>query len=87
MRPKSSPRIALLALTAAAWTGMSGLALAQTTPAPAPHEIPQSQTAEHADNLIHLAALAKHPGDVGAIARKAVALFKQHDAQIGRAHV
>ncbi len=79
MRPKSSSRAALLALTTAAWMGVSGLALAQT--ASEAHEIPQSQTAEHADNLVHLAALAKHPGEVGAIAARAVALFKQHDAR------
>ena len=45
------------------------------------HEIPQSQALEHQENLDRLTALSAHPGKVGEIARKAVDMFKAHNAR------
>jgi hypothetical protein len=78
MRSISSLVRALLAISGAALAAVSGSALAQAT---TPHEIPQSQVIEHEENLAHLAALAARPGPVGDIARRAVILFKQHNAR------
>lgn len=78
MRPKSSTICGVLALGAMAWAGSAGLAAAQGAPT---HEIPQSQILEHQENLDNLVALGKHPGKVGEIAQKAVALFKKHQAR------
>jgi hypothetical protein len=77
MRSTSSTLLAVLALSGATCFG-SGGAMAQ---GPSPHEIPQSQIIEHEDNLEHLATLAGRPGPVGEIARRAVLLFKQHNAR------
>ena len=79
MHARSSTALKLAAVSALAWAVCAGFAQAQTA-API-HEIPQSQTAEHRDNIEHLTALASHPGKVGEIARKAAALFKKHDAR------
>ena len=74
--------LALMALTAAAWTGSSGSAMPQpASPATPQHEIPQSLRLEHQETLERLNLLAKHPGAVGVEARKALVLFKQHIAR------
>jgi hypothetical protein len=78
MNSTTSSKLGLVALAAAAWTAGAGLALAQPDAA---HEIPQSQFVEHQDNLDHLKTLAGHPGEVGAVARRAVALFQRHEAR------
>ena len=78
MRSTSSTLLAILALSGAACLGTAGSATAQ---GPSPHEIPQSQIIEHEENLEHLATLATRPGPVGEVARRAVILFKQHNAR------
>jgi hypothetical protein len=77
MRPRSSAS-ALAALVIGASLGWAGVAASQ--PAPAEHDIPQSLAYEHASTLKHLAVLARRPGQVGAVARQALALFKRHIA-------
>lgn len=67
-------------------TGAASIAMAQTTAqtqraSAAEHPIPQSQQVEHAETLQRLGVLSKHPGAVGAQARKAMALFKRHYAR------
>lgn len=47
-------------------------------PAPSVREIPQSLRVEHDNTLQQLAHLAQRPGPVGAAARSALTLFKQH---------
>ncbi len=79
MRLKASTNIVIALAFATA--GLSTYGAANAQPAAVTHEIPQSQTVEHADNLEHLTALTSHRGKVGEIAKKAVALFKQHDAR------
>ena len=79
MRPRSTTMFALMAVVAAA---AAGAAQAQPGPAAtAPREIPQSQVIEHQENLERLTALAAHPGQVGVVARRAIALYKQHNAR------
>ena len=56
------------------------LSLAQAQTAPVSHPIPQSLQNEHAEDLEKLDMLSKRPGKVGEIARKAVVLFKRHEA-------
>jgi len=78
MRPRSTTMFALMAAAALA----AGAAQAQPgQAAEAPREIPQSQVIEHQENLERLAALAARPGQVGVIARRAIALYKQHNAR------
>jgi hypothetical protein len=78
MHPRSSSQLGLIVLAAVAGIGSGGKALAQ---AAGVHEIPQSQFVEHQENLDRLASLSGRPGQVGAIARKAAALFKKHSAR------
>jgi hypothetical protein len=47
-------------------------------PASRAGDIPQSLRVEHDDTLEQLTALGRHPGAVGAEARKALVLFKEH---------
>jgi hypothetical protein len=72
--PRAARTVMLLAtvVTGAA----SGFAVAQ--PAPPAHDIPQSLRVEHDDTLEQLTVLTRHQGPVGAEARKALVLFKQH---------
>jgi hypothetical protein len=79
MRPRSSAVLALLAFATAAWTGASGFAASQPAAAASvQHDIPQSLVFEHEETLKHLAVLARRPGQVGSVARKALGLFKRH---------
>jgi hypothetical protein len=78
MRSISPLLSALLAISAATVLGASGSVVAET---PTANEIPQSQLAEHEENLAHLTTLSARPGPVGEIARKAADLFKQHNAR------
>ena len=71
------PRI-LAATAAALGLALGAPALAQPGPA---HEIPQSLAVEHAETIQRLEALAKHPGEVGRVAREALGLFRQHQAR------
>lgn len=73
--------LALMACTAVGWTITPGLAKAQPAPAAVVHPIPQSLRVEHDETLERLAMLAKRPGQVGAVARKATELFKRHAAR------
>jgi hypothetical protein len=43
-----------------------------------PHNIPPSLAAEHAETMDRLQLLAARPGEVGAVARKALDVFRQH---------
>ncbi len=82
MRPSSPAVLALLVFTAAAWSGPSGVAVAQPAPSAAPaHEIPQSLRLEHEDTINQLSLLAQRHGAVGEQARKALVLFKRHVAR------
>jgi hypothetical protein len=76
MLPRLMAGVASAALAAAAWAGPGAIAQAQPE-----HPIPQSQAVEHQETLERLAVLTKHPGAVGAEARKATALFKKHYAR------
>jgi len=80
MRLKSSTVFALMAFAATVWIGSGGQALAQpAAPAAAvPHDIPQSLVVEHEETMDRLTVLAKRPGQVGVVARKALELFKRH---------
>jgi hypothetical protein len=73
-------RKAAFAFLAIAAAGMAASASAQPAPE-VHHEIPQSQALEHQENLDRLTALSGHPGKVGEIARKAVDMFKAHNAR------
>jgi hypothetical protein len=79
MQSSSSRKMIVTALAVTALTTLAGLAQAQS--APAAHEIPQSQRSEHMENLQRLQGMAARPGKVGEIAKRAVALFKEHDAR------
>lgn len=78
MRSTSSTLLALVAFSSLTLLGSAPSAAAQN---PAGHEIPQSQIIEHEENLGHLTMLAARPGPVGAVARRAIALFKQHNVR------
>src|SRR5690348_16409228 len=52
--------------------------MAQAQPAPTAKEIPQSLRVEHDNTLQQLAHLAQRQGPVGAAARSALVLYKQH---------
>src|SRR5450432_3393947 len=76
MRPRSSAIVALLALTAVSWTGVTGVAVSQPARlAAVGHPIPQSLVFEHEQTLNRLSILAQRPGDVGVVARKALVVF------------
>jgi hypothetical protein len=79
MRSRSSTAPPLLAVAAAIWFGLANGAAAQ--PPQQQHEIPQSQVLEHQENLERLQALGRRPGQVGAVARRAIVLFRQHNAR------
>ena len=82
MGSRSTPLIALMSIIAAAGVVSPRAVQAQTGPADAaPHEIPQSQVIEHQENLERLSALAGRPGQVGAIARRAIEIYKAHNAR------
>ena len=82
MGSRSTSLFALISILAAAGAASGVAAQAQTGPAPAtPHEIPQSQVIEHQENLERLTALAGRPGQVGAIARRAITIYKEHNAR------
>lgn len=82
MHPRSPAAFALLVFAAAVWTWPSGVALSQPAPSASPqHEIPQSLRLEHEDTINQLSLLARRPGAVGDVARKALVLFKQHVAR------
>jgi hypothetical protein len=66
----------------AALAGSAGAAMAQPAAAAWPeHLIPQAQAVEHQENLERLAILSRRPGQVGAQARAASALFRAHNAR------
>ena len=73
MRPSA------LAAAAAVAIGIVGMGLGG--PALAQHEIPQSLAVEHAETIERLTTLSKHPGEVGTVARKALELFRRHEAR------
>lgn len=75
-RPVATCLITALALEV--WPGCQCGAMAQQ--AAPPHAIPQSLQVEHTYTLERLTALAHRSGEVGAEARKALALFKTHFA-------
>lgn len=82
MRLSSAPLIALISIVAAAGSVSAGGAQARPDPAAgAPHEIPQSQVVEHQENLARLTALAARPGQVGVVARRAISIYKAHNAR------
>jgi hypothetical protein len=65
-----------------AWSAQASAAAAQPTDAPGDHHVlPQSLVFEHEDTMRSLEALAKKPGQVGVVARKARDLFKRHTAR------
>ena len=78
MRARALAAIATL-VVATAGLGLAGAALAQ--PAATAHDIPQSLAVEHAETLDRLTELSRHPGEVGATARKALELYRQHQAR------
>ena len=75
----SHPRSLTAALAGATLLCLGGLACAQ--PAPATHDIPPSLAAEHAETIERLQSLSAHPGEVGAVARQALALYQKHEAR------
>ena len=77
MRPRSTAMFALVAIAAAVGAAQAQPGVATESP----HTIPQAQVIEHQENLERLTALAAHPGQVGAIAHRAIALYKQHNAR------
>jgi hypothetical protein len=83
MRARSSTPWRRLAVAGAVVLGVAGAgnAGAESQTPSEEHLIPQSQILEHQENLERLSALSQHPGKVGEVARKAVAMFKQHDAR------
>ena len=78
MNRRSSKFLVLAGFAAAAAFTPLGVARAQTTPPV--HPMPQSLINEHAEDFEKLELLSKRPGKVGEIARKAVVLFKRHEA-------
>ena len=82
MSPRSSTVTALLAFSALGWAAMAGVAVSQpVASAPPVHAIPQSLVFEHQETLDRLTLLAKRPGEVGEVARKALVLFRRHTAR------
>ncbi|MDR3524015.1 MAG: hypothetical protein P4L66_07900 [Acetobacteraceae bacterium] len=78
MNRRSTKFLVLAGLTTAALFTPQGGARAQTPSTV--HPMPQSLINEHAEDFEKLEILSKRPGKVGEIARKAVALFKRHEA-------
>ena len=78
MNRRSSKLLLLAGFAAAAMFAPLNVVRAQT--APAVHPMPQSLINEHAEDFEKLEMLSKRPGRVGEVARKAVALFKRHEA-------
>jgi len=74
-----SPTLLALLIVAAAGLGPSRPVAAQ--PAATAHDIPQSLRVEHSETLERLSLLARRKGQVGVVARKAIALFKRHAAR------
>jgi hypothetical protein len=76
MRSATTATPAIVFLAAIVASSVVGTAAAQ----PASHvgDIPQSMRVEHADTMEQLAALGRRQGAVGAEARKALVLFKNH---------
>ena len=68
------------ALAGVALFCVAGLAHAQPAAAET-HDIPPSLAAEHAETIDRLQELSKHPGEVGVVARKALALYQKHEAR------
>lgn len=89
MRQSSRLGLVLLACTAAAWIGASGVARSQPAPTAATpaqnaadhHELPASIQLGHEETLRRLTVLMQRKGPVGIAARKADAVFKQHLAR------
>jgi len=79
MQSRPAATTSLAALAVGVWLGCHGIAAAQQT-APS-HQIPQSLQLEHEDTIERLTILTRHPGAVGAEARKALTLFKAHIAR------
>lgn len=68
------------ALAGAALLCLAGAARGEPA-APAVHPIPPSLAAEHAETIARLQTLSQRPGQVGVVARQALALYRQHEAR------